>query len=148
MRLRIEGLSESRQRLARLRAGEMMAHALAGQAERLAATVRDGLGEPPGAGEHDRPWTRTGTLRDSVTARSNGLDAVVGSDDKAAAPQEMGTANVPPRPFLAPAAAAEAEAIAHAVCQAVVAALRGTPDPGRVAALRGTPDPGDDQDPA
>ena len=125
MRLDIKGLAELRARLERVRVEEVMARALAEQAERLAETVRDGLLEPPGAGEHDRPWARTGALRDSVGAQADGLEAAVGSSDPAAAPQEMGTVHIPPRPFLAPAAAAHGEEIARAIGSEVAAALRG-----------------------
>ena len=46
-------------------------------------------------------------------------------------PQELGTARVPPRPFLAPVAAGMGEEVARAVAAAVVAALRGdSPDAG------------------
>ena len=125
MRLEIKGLAELRQRLASIRLEEAMARALAEQAERLAQAVRDGLGASPGAGAHDRPWAQTGALRDSVGAQSEGLNAAVGSSDPAAAPQEMGTSRIPPRPFLAPAAAQQGEEIARAVGDAVAAALRG-----------------------
>lgn len=125
MRLEIKGVAQWRDRLASLQAEEVMARALAEQADRLAQAVRDGLDEPPG-GPHDRPWTRTGALRDSVTAQSDGLDAAVGSNDPAAAPQEMGTRTIPPRPFLTPVAAQQGEAIARAIGDDVAAALRGT----------------------
>ena len=125
MALRITGLTEWRERLANVRAEEVLARALADNAERLAEAVRDGLSAQPG-GAHDRPWTRTGALRDSIGAQTDGLNAVVGSSDKAAAPQEMGTATIPPRPFLAPLAAAQGEAIAKSIGDAVSQALRGS----------------------
>ena len=56
MRLEIKGLAELRARLERLRPADIMASALAAEAERLAQSVRDGLATPPGAGNHDRPW--------------------------------------------------------------------------------------------
>ena len=106
-----------------------MARALAGQAQRMAARVREGLSAPPGGAGHDEPWLRSGALRDSVEAQANGLQAVVGSSDPAAVPQELGTAHMPARPFLAPAAAAMGEEVARAVGDAVAAALRGdSPD--------------------
>jgi len=55
MALDVRGLSELRERLERLRVEEVMARALAAQAERMAAAVRDGLSEPPGTGGHDEP---------------------------------------------------------------------------------------------
>ncbi len=125
IRLEIKGLAELRERLQRVRVEEVMAQALAQQAERLAEVVREGLSQPPGSGGHEQPWAKTGALRDNVGAQANGLEAVVGSSDKAAAPQEMGTATIPPRPFLAPAAAAHGADIAQAVGSAVAAALRG-----------------------
>ena len=125
MKIAIKGLTEWRDRLAAVRAEEIMAQALAEEADRLAQAVRDGLDEPPG-GAHDRPWTRTGALRDSIAAQTDGLTAAVGSNDKAAAPQEMGTATIPPRPFLAPVAAQQGEASARAIGDAVASALRGT----------------------
>lgn len=48
----------------------------------------------------------------------------------AAVPQEMGTAHMPPRPFLAPVAAGMGEEAARGVAGAVVAALKGEPEEG------------------
>lgn len=60
MRIEIKGLSELRQRLAQIRPEEIMARALAEQAQRLAEAVQENLSEPQGAGSHDTPWVRTG----------------------------------------------------------------------------------------
>ncbi len=129
MRLKISGLNELRERLERLRSEEVMARALAEQAERMAAKVRDGLSEQPGAAGHDEPWLQSGALRDSVGAQADGLQAAVGSSDPAAVPQEMGAARMPARPFLAPVAADMGEEVARAVGAAMAAALRGdSPD--------------------
>ncbi len=127
MRLEIKGLAELRDRLERLRATDVMAQALAQQAEHLADAVREGLSDPSGSGEHDRPWLQTGNLRDSIGAQSDGLSAAVGSSDPAAAPQEMGTSRVPPRPFLAPVAAGMGEQLARGVAEPLVATLKGEP---------------------
>lgn len=127
MRLEIRGLSELRERLERLRVEDVMARALAEQAERLAAAVREELSEPSGAGGHDQPWLQSGALRDSVGMQADGLQAAVGSDDPAAAPQEMGTSRMPARPFLAPVAAGMGEDVARAIGAKVGAALRERP---------------------
>jgi len=125
MRLKISGLNELRERLERLRPEEVMARALAEQAQRMAARVRERLSETPGAAGHDEPWLQSGALRDSVGAQADGLQAVVGSSDPAAVPQELGTAHMPARPFLVPVAAGMGEEVARAVGAAVAAALRG-----------------------
>lgn len=125
MALKITGLNELRERLERLRPEEVMARALAEQAARMAARVRDGLSDPPGGSGHDEPWLQSGALRNSVGAQADGLQAVVGSSDPAAISQEMGTTHLPPRPFLAPAGAAMAEEVAEALGKAVVRALQG-----------------------
>ncbi len=83
MGLKISGLNELRERLERLRPEEVMARTLAEQANRMAARVRDGLSELPGAGGHDEPWLQSGALRSSVGAQADGLQAVVGSSDPA-----------------------------------------------------------------
>lgn len=124
MRLEIEGLAELRERLALVRVEEVMSRALADQAEGLAEAVRDGLSNTPGSAEHDRPWLRSGELRESVGSQTDGLQAVVGTSDPAAAPQEMGTSKMEARPFLAPVAAGMGEQIARAIGEKVAAALR------------------------
>ena len=125
MGLKISGLTELRERLKRLRPEEVMARALAEQAERMASRVRDGLSEPPGAAGHDEPWLQSGALRNSVGAQADGLQAVAGSSDPAAVPQEIGTVHMPARPFLAPVAAEMGEEVARVVGARVAAALRG-----------------------
>ena len=125
MGLKISGLNELRERLERLRPEEVMAQALAEQAARMAARVQGGLSEPPGGPGHDEPWLQSGALRNSVGAQADGLQAVVGSSDPAAVPQELGTAHMPARPFLAPVAAAMGEEVARAVGARVAAALQG-----------------------
>lgn len=131
MGLKITGLNELRERLERLRPEEAMARALAEQAQRMAARVQEGLSEPPGGAGHNEPWLRSGALRNSVGTQADGLQAVVGSSDPAAVPQELGTARMPARPFLAPVAAAMCEEVARAAAAAIMAALRGdSPDAG------------------
>lgn len=98
---------------------------LTAQCERLAAQIRDALSHPPGEGPHDYPWVRTGELRDSIGAESQGDEAVVASTSPVALWQERGTARVAPRPFLAPIASMEGEAIAEAIGIAVMTALKG-----------------------
>ena len=119
------GLSELRARLEALRVDTVMAAALARGAEGMAEEVRAGLGEAPGGSAHERPWVQSGALRDSIGVVSEGLVAVVGSSDKAAVPQEIGTRVVPARPFLAPVGAALGEGVANGVGAAVAAAIRG-----------------------
>jgi len=123
--LRISGLAELRERLAQVRAEEVMAQTLAGQAAEMAEAVRAGLSTTPGSGGHERPWMQSGALRESVGFEASGLEAVVGSSDPAAAPQEMGTVRMPARPFLAPVGAAMGAGLARAVGEAVAGALRG-----------------------
>lgn len=125
MRLEIKGLSELRERIERLRTEEVMTRALAEQAERMADAARAGLSEPAGSADHDRPWLRTGALRDSVSSDVDGLQAVVGSSDQAAVAQEIGTSRMQPRPFLAPIASSMGEDVARLIGARVAAALRG-----------------------
>lgn len=132
MALKISGLNELRERLERLRLEEVMAQALAEQADRMAKAVRDGLSEPSGSAGHDEPWLRSGALRDSVGAEADGLQAAVGSSDPAAVPQEIGTAHMPPRPFLAPTGAGMGEEVARGIAEAVVTVLKGEPEEGAV----------------
>jgi phage gpG-like protein len=108
--------------LANLPIAETLTTALTAQANRLADAIRATLATPPG-GPHDHPWRQTGALQSSIATTIDGLTAQIGSNDPAAAPQEMGTATTPPRPFLAPPATALAEPIAHDIGQALAALL-------------------------
>jgi len=126
--IRVQGLQEV---LARLRGADVpgtMAATLETQAGLLADAVRESLGNPPG-GDHSRPWEQTGALQASIGHQAMGLEAVVGSSDPAAAPQELGTVRVAPRPFLQPAAAAKGPEVADAVGLAVARRLRGEEAP-------------------
>ena len=110
-------------RLARLDLGATTQAALAQAAGKLRAVVRQELSQPPGA-PHDVPWLRDGTLRDSIGIAVNAEGATIGSTDPVAPDQEYGTRTDPPRPFLAPAAAAEGAVIAASVGAAVVQRMR------------------------
>jgi phage gpG-like protein len=68
---------------------------------------------------------RTGTLHDSIEADAPQDEAVIGSDDRGAVDQELGTRTISPRPYLAPAAAREAEGSARSVSEVIVNAIRG-----------------------
>jgi phage gpG-like protein len=98
--------------LADIPIAETLATAVAAQAARLADAVRINLATPPG-GLHDQPWRQTGTLQSSIATAADGLAAQIGSNDPAAAPQELGTATIPPRPFLGPSGASLAESISR-----------------------------------
>ena len=110
-------------RLARLDLGATTQAALAQAAGNLRAAVRQELSQPPGA-PHDVPWLRDGTLRDSIGISVNAEGATIGSTDPVALDQECGTRTDPPRPFLAPAAAADGAVIAASVGAAVVQRMR------------------------
>ncbi len=123
MGFKISGLDELRERLERLRPEDVMARALAEQAQRSA-------------------------LRDSVGAQADGLQAAVGSSDPAAVPQELSTAQMLARPFLAPVAAEMGDEVARAVGAAVAAALRGdSPDANGMGADLGGGDLGGNDPP-
>ena len=106
---------------------ETLAAALAIQAATLADQVRTSLATPPG-GPHDHPWRKTGSLQSSIDHTSDGLAAAIGSNSPAAAPQELGTATIPPRPFLAPAASSAADPIARAIGQTLSDLPLASPD--------------------
>ncbi len=101
-------------RLAGLPIADTLAASLAKQAAALASQVQAELASPPG-GPHTTPWRETGKLQASIAYSSDGLAAAVGTNSPAAAPQELGTASIPPRPFLAPPAAIAAEPMARAI---------------------------------
>lgn len=115
-------LAEMATRLGRADLASVSAAAAARGAEVLAEGVRERLSGRPG-GSHEAPWLQSGALRGSVGVRvdagEGGAQAVVGSSDPAAIPQEFGTSSIEPRPFLAPAAAEFGEAAAVAVAAEV-----------------------------
>lgn len=121
-------LSELAARLERGVGEEALRRAAERAAAGLAEGVRARLSGTPG-GAHEAPWVESGALRDSigvaVEADGDGARAVVGTSDPAAVPQEMGTAHMPARPFLAPAAGEMGEEAARAAGAVVVEALRG-----------------------
>lgn len=71
----------------------------------------------------DDPLLRDGTLRDSIEVEAAPMEAVIGSKLDIAAYQEFGTATVPPRPFLGPAAFDNTEKIQKLIGKAVVQGL-------------------------
>ncbi len=94
------------------------------QAQRLKAAIQANLervrGDP-----HDTPWRETGALLASISSNVDGLVAVVGTNDPAAAPQEFGTAHLPPRPFLLPVITTMSEPIASEIAAALLECIAG-----------------------
>ena len=116
-------LTELTRRLTRLDLAATANSTLAAQAEAIATPIRDALSTQPG-GPHDHPWKRSGELQNSIETQTDGPEALIGSTSQVAFWQEHGTADIPPRPTFAPIAAAQGEAIAHAIAEAVAQALR------------------------
>lgn len=73
----------------------------------------------------DAPLLREGDLRDSIEHEVGALEAVVGSKSEIAAYQEFGTAAIPPRPFIGPAAYNNKDKILKIIGAATVAGLTG-----------------------
>lgn len=121
--IRIANLAELFNRLGRLDMSATQHHALGQAAAQLEEAVRDSLSHPPGSA-HDTPWIRTGTLRASIQHSAGESSAVIGSSSAVALDQEQGTKTVPPRPFLAPAAALRGEQIANDIAEAIVTSIR------------------------
>ncbi len=121
--IRIEGLQRLTDRLTRLDFAATERAALEQAATGLQDAVRQRLSRTPGE-SHDAPWLRSGTLRSSITHEVDGEEAAVGSADPVAADQECGTRTDPPRPFLAPVAAAEADGLVTGIAVAVLGRLR------------------------
>lgn len=69
------------------------------------------------------PLLRTGAMRDSIKIEVEGLEMAVGSGDKIAAYQELGTKHIPPRPFLGPAMLNSLEFAAEKLGETAVALL-------------------------
>lgn len=120
----VKGLPELAALLRGIDADAVAAAALRRGAEQLAGTVRADLSDT-GGNPRDLPRMVSGVLRDSIGVSAAGAAAVVGSTSEVALFQEAGTRTIPPRPFLAPAAARQAATIAHDVGAAVAAAFRG-----------------------
>lgn len=72
----------------------------------------------------NEPLLRTGQLRDSIgiTIVTPGEEAWIGSNDPVAVYQELGTATIPPRPFLSSAATKKKKDVAHAARDIVATA--------------------------
>jgi hypothetical protein len=71
------------------------------------------------------PLLRDGTMRDSISHKVEELEAQIGSDSDILVWQEFGTATIPPRPVLGPAAEHNHDLIVKELGGAVVAGLIG-----------------------
>lgn len=100
--------------LGNLNIGETLSTAIDAAASSIKTEIQAELGAAPG-GQHAIPWRQTGRLQDSIAHTVDGLEAAIGSNDPAAAPQELGTLTLSPRPFFAPVAAAIGERIANRI---------------------------------
>lgn len=107
--------------------------------DRLSSATLEGFHHPragriPGKEElgyapPDNPLLREGHLRDSIAVTARDQEAAVGSPEKIAIWQELGTPNamypIPPRSFLGAAGFAKAEAVANTIGKAVTKAIAG-----------------------
>ena len=116
--IRIDGLAAIRARLEQLELEAAARRGLLGAGAHVAESARNMLSTPLG-GPHAAPWLRTGKLRDSIGVQETDSGAVVTSTSEIAVHQELGTRRIPPRPFLAPVAAATANEVAARVADAV-----------------------------
>lgn len=73
----------------------------------------------------DAPLLRDGALRDSIQHEVEHGEAVVGSKSDIAEYQEFGTATIPPRPFIGPAAFRNKENIQKILGMAAVEGITG-----------------------
>ena len=119
----ITGLAAFQARLDALALDAAIARGLGQAAEHIGARVRAALNTPPG-GSHTMPWRRSGARRDSITATATDTGAVVASGADVAVYQELGTAHISPRPFMAPVAAEQADAAARALAAEITAACQ------------------------
>ena len=125
--IRINGLKHLIDALARLDIVETQRSALSEEAGNLAAVVKSTLHHRAGE-DHATPWLRTGKLHDSIAVTTGDDWAVVGSSDEVAVYQELGSRSIPPRPFLGPVGAMEAEhsarRLGHVIANDVRKAVR------------------------
>lgn len=71
----------------------------------------------------DAPLLRKGNLRDSIRHEVSGHEAVIGSQSGIAAYQEFGTEQIPPRPFIGPAAFDSKDKVQKILGAAIVGGL-------------------------
>ena len=71
------------------------------------------------------PLLRTGALRNSIKHETRGLTAVIGTNSDVAVYQELGTAKIPPRPFLGAALYEELDSIKKNLGHATVSGIVG-----------------------
>ncbi len=75
-----------------------------------------------GYSEND-PLLRSGELRDSISHKADGLEAIIGSNSDIAVYQELGTGRIPPRPFMGPAAIRSRVKVERILGEAIVGAM-------------------------
>jgi phage gpG-like protein len=114
----VRGLREAEERISGLDFGKAVAESLDAAARDLESRVVDVLSMAPGQ-DHSVPWLQTGALRASITHKSDGMIAVVGSSSDVAVDQELGTRTDPPRSFLASTAASAAEDLVASIAAAL-----------------------------
>ena len=103
--------------------------ALEDAVQRIENAVRESLTHPDGS--RQAPRICEDELRDSIAHEIEMARAVIGSTSRVAADQELGSRSNPPRPFLAPAAAALGESVAEAIGAALADAIRVAAGPSR-----------------
>jgi phage gpG-like protein len=96
--------------------------ALEAAARQIEEAVKHELSHSPG-GDHTAPWLETGQLHDSISHEVRDTLAAIGSDEPVAVDQEFGTRTVQPRPFFAPAVAADGGEISHTIAATFARAL-------------------------
>lgn len=72
------------------------------------------------------PLERTGDLKKSIEHKVGRNEAVIGSNDEAALPNEMGTADAPPRSFLGGALYSKTDEVVDAIGKRVFRHITGT----------------------
>ena len=73
--------------------------------------------------EVPKPLLREGTLRDSIRAEVDGLNAEIGTDDPIASIHEFGTNKIPARPFLTSALNSKGEEAVALIERAIFAVV-------------------------
>jgi hypothetical protein len=122
--IRIYGSQHAQDRLGHLDIEGAIHDALTSAAEIVEARVTEVLSHPPGP-DHSVPWLRSGSLRASIAHQTEGTVSVIGSTSDVAVDQELGTRSIPPRPFLAPTAAAASADVAASIAATLAKSLSG-----------------------